>query len=441
MIRIFIAAILFIMALPAAGRSEPDPRQRLASDDPAVRSEACLVLAEEGETAVDLLIPLLRDRSMLVRHSAALALARIGGEKVRAVFKDNLDSSSYDLRRSAALGLALTGEEETFALISPLLDDDSWEVRWAAAFALGEIRDRRALALLGPLAESDPHYDANRGEHPVREAARRSMRKIEGSVGWRKDYGKAREASAGDGRPLFLYFRKTGSPAASRFEAAVFGEEMVVDTAQRFRAVWLDHGRSPEAFEKYRVGKVPAVLFLTPEGEVRGRIEGALGPRELREEMLKRLEGEKNVRRLTARRRDDPSDLEAAWQLAEIYMERGQWPRALPLLDAIVEADPYNVSSLVDNARFARGYIRGMMGDYRESYRLLDRLLRDFPEFGNRAQALYCLGLSALRIGRAEEGSDILRRLIEEYPSGEPAAAAGVILDQIERRMDSADSG
>lgn len=431
MTRIFIAAMVLIAALPAGGRSEPDSRERLASDDPAVRSAACLALAEKGESAIDLLIPLLRDPSMLVRHSAALTLSRIGGERVRSIFRADLDAAGYDQRRTAALGLSLTGEKDAFTLLSPLLEDDNWEVRWAAAFALGESRDRRALARLGPVAESDPRYDASRETYPVRDAARRSMRLIGGSVGWRTDPDDALEDSASDGRPLFLYFRKTGSPASSRFEESVFKEEMIVDALQRFRPVWLDHARRPEAFTRYSVQKVPTIVFLSSRGEPWGRIEGTLGPRRLREELLRRLEREKNPQRLETRWRQNPDDLEAAWQLAEIYMDRGRWPRALVLVEAIAEADPYNVSSLTDNARFARGYIKGRMGDYQEAYRELSRLLADYSTFGARAQALYCLGLSALRIGKVEEGKGLLLRLKEEYPGGEPAAAAAVILERL----------
>ena len=434
MIRIPAMVLFFLTVVVALGQATSDPRQSLSSDDPALRSEACLALAEKGEEAVPLLVPLLRDPSMLVRHSAAFALSRIGGENVRAVFRGNLDSSDYDLRRTAALGLGMTGKKDMVELLAPLLRDDNWEVRWAAAFALGESRDRRALPLLVPLADSDTYRDSVRQSNPVREAARRAMRRIEGSIGWETDLETALKIDPAGRRPLFLYFRKTGSQTSSRFEESVFGEEMVIDAAQRFRPVWLDHSRSPQVFEEYGIKKVPTIIFLSPQGEQRGRIEGTLGAKILQAEMLKRLEMEKDVHRLDTRRKEDPRDLEAAWQLAEIFMDRSQWQRAIPLLEAIVTADPYNVSSLVDNARFARGYILGRQGDYPAAYQELKKLMEDQPTFGPRAQALYCLGLSALRTGRQEEGINLLRRLSEEYPGSEPAAAAAVILQGFEEK-------
>ncbi len=419
--------IALLMATAAFALTETDVKESLRSDDPEIRSDTCLSLAGEGEAAIPLLVPLLKDDSMLVRHCAAYALSRIGGEEVARTFREGLKSKSYDVRRVSALGLGMIGRSGTLEAVSPLLKDKNWEVRWSAAFALGRSNDRRALPFLGPVAESDSYYDKVAATYPVREAAASAIGRLNGAIGW------SREPVAAKGKPTLLYFRKSGSPLCAKFESLVFGEEKVVDAAQRFSSVWLDHMVAPALFIEYGVTKVPAIVFLTPSGVEVERVDGTIAPSDLQARMLGVIEKEKSVSRLRSRRAKDPRDFEAAWQLAELFMDEGVWDKALKNLEVIIEGDPYNRSSLLDNALFARAYIKGKEGDFKGSRREFKELVDRFPAFGDRAQALYCWGLSCLKAGKIEEGKGAFRKLVKEYPDGHLSETATALLKKLPR--------
>ncbi len=413
-------------------------KKDLLSSDAEVRSDGCLALIEEGRTAIPVLAPFLHDRSMLVRHCAAYALSRIGGEKVENVFKAGLKDSSSDRRRISALGLGMLGRADLEGLL-PLLKDKSWEVRWSAAFALGRCGDHRALPALGRVSRSDGYYDGKSGSYPVREAALKAINRLNAMIGWRTDLKISLALSRTDDRPLLLYFRKSGSDLCGQSERKIFTEEKIIDAAQRFIPVWLDHQSSPGAFRRYGIKRVPAILFLAPDGSRLGEVNGTISPEALLEKMLSILEREKSASRLRARMKISPGNLETAWQLAGCYMDDGQWARAGEMLNLIINNDPDNRSSLRDNALFARAYIQGKLGNYKRACRELKELCGKYSAFGDRAEALYCWGISAVKAGDKQEAEEVLNQLQEQYPESNFAGIAGDILERL--RADNGGGG
>jgi len=405
-------------------------KKDLISSDAEVRSDACLALIEDGRTAIPLLKPLLHDRSMLVRHCAAYALSRIGGAKVEKIFKEGLKASSPDLRRLSALGLGMLGKADLDGLL-PMLKDKSWEVRWAAVFALGRCGDRRALRALGPVSRKDGYYDSKSGSYPVRQAALKAISRLNGMIGWRMEFKKALALSRAEGRPLMLYFRKSGSTLCGQFERRIFTEEKIIDAAQRFVPVWLDHQSSPEIFTSFDIKRVPEILFVAPDRSRLGEVNGTISPESLLEKMLSALEQEKNASRLRARLKISPGNLETAWQLAGCYMDDGQWERAAEMLDLIINNDPDNLSSLKDNALFARAYIQGKLGNYEMACRELRRLCGEYAAFGDRAEAMYCWGISAVKAGKNKEAEEVLDQLRQQYPDSNFASIAEDILARL----------
>ncbi|MFH1039086.1 MAG: HEAT repeat domain-containing protein [PVC group bacterium] len=427
-IKLILMMMLSISSAGGAGKDIDKLKTELQSPDAEVRSDACLSLIEEGNAAVGLLSPRLQDRSMLVRHCAAYALSRIRGPEVEKIFRQGLTSSSNDVQRISALGLGMMGKADLEGLV-PLLQDSSWEVRWSAAFALGRSGDRRALALLGKTARMDPYYDQSSGAYPVRAVAEQAIVRLNAVIGWKTGLEDALAVSRSSGRPLLLYFRRGGSTICREFERAVFTEEKIIDAAQRLVPVWLDHRADPAAFKRYRITRVPSILFLGADGSSLGAIDGTVGPEPLLERMLDLLEREKSVSRLRARLKTSPQDLETAWQLAGCYLEEGQWESARQLLEMIIKSDPDNTSTLLDNALFARAYIEGKLGNYDRACREFRELAAEFPAFGDRAEALYCWGLSELKARRPAEAAEILERLRKEYPDSAFAGVAAGILD------------
>ncbi|GAG24108.1 unnamed protein product, partial [marine sediment metagenome] len=195
----------------------------------------------------------------------------------------------------------MVGKGEIIDALGLMVGDANWEVRWAAVYALGKSKDRRALAILGPVAGEDPYYDKAQEKYPVREAARRAMMILNSVIGWQTDPERAFALARTEGKPLLLYFRASGSDLCSAFEKVVLTEEKIIDVLQRYVCLWSDYLVNPSIFERYGIEKVPALVFLSPQGKKLGGIDAVILPERLLEKMVAFLEVDKSVTRLKSR--------------------------------------------------------------------------------------------------------------------------------------------
>ncbi len=192
--------------------------------------------------------------------------------------------------------------------------------------------------------------------------------------------------------------------------------------------VWADYRENPNTFSSLGVERAPAWVCLSPGGKVISREAGALTPARVQETVLGALELGTSPSRLRERLASDPRDLLAAWMLAGLHLEEGQTAEAERMAREIARADPDNVSSLLDNAVFVLAYIRGQRGDYAGSARDLREMLKTFAFCGERARALYCLGLAELRSGNPDAAREALALVARDYPGTKLAEAAETIL-------------
>jgi HEAT repeat protein len=114
--------------------------------DPDHRGLAADGLGELGsEAAVEPLLRLLAASDPQVRVSAARALGKIGSEEALPRLRElAVDDEDATARMWAIGALADIGDPDGVELILPMLLDRSWRVRYTAALALGELGDPRA---------------------------------------------------------------------------------------------------------------------------------------------------------------------------------------------------------------------------------------------------------------------------------------------------------
>lgn len=414
-----ISIILFVIyiIIPVWAEVPPKIMEQLKSPDVDERLDACLILGRLGsKDAVPILRQQLRDKSMLIRHSAANALARIGGSEVNAVFKEMVRTGGTEARRLGLAGLAMTGDPESIDLVMASLSDPDWQVRWSAVYALGQWGYRPAIKRLDEIAKNDPYKDSVTGLYPVRKRAEEMSQKISSSIEWYRNFDNAIMLSKKLKRPVWIYWYAKDSDWCKKIEEGVFFSPDVSDISQHFVCVKLDVEDWSALASQCEVMGAPLNIILDIDGNELDRILGYTSRDKLIKKLKNAIENKSTPREWKDKISEDPGDVEASWYLAEWYLDNGKMKDAISLLENIVKNDNKNRLGYTDNALFVLGFSMGAVGEYRKAVDLLEELSKDYPKFKDMDKALYCLGLSYLSLNEVEKAKEKFTELINNYP-------------------------
>ena len=432
MIRIIILVLSLFLSRGLWADVSPEIAAKLNSEDSEQRSDACLALGQlRDPEAVPLLEERLKDNSMLVRHSAANALAQIGGDEANRIFNQMVASASMEKKRLGLAGLAMSGDKDSVPAVLKELDNDNWQVRWSAVYALGEWGYRPALARLQEIAESDLYLNKTTGEYPVRNMARISGRKIECAISWRRDMDSARILQQELQKPVLIYWFVPKNDWCRKMEDIILFSPEVADLSQNFICVKINAAEEKELVAGYDIQAVPAIIIIDKQGEIVDRLLGLRPRKQLIERWKKALENKGTPQEWKKQVAKDPKDIESAWCLAEWYLDNNKIRDAIPLLKSIMMYDPRNKSGYSDNAIFALGYSLGAVKKYREAIDILRELRRKYPNFKDMDKALFCLGLDYLSVDDTDAARQALTDLVNIYPERSTAKPAGDILKQL----------
>lgn len=405
---------------------------KLDSQDINEQLDACLALGRLGDQeAVSYLQAKLGNKSMLIRHAAANALARIGGAQVKEIFQNMVQNGGVEAQRVGLAGLAMAGDQQSMEIVVEQLNSDSWQVRWSAVYALGERGYRPALAKLAEIAAGDPYQDENTESYPVRKQAETAVQKINCFIEW---YGALEDAwllAEKLQRPLLIYWRVDNSNWCRQMEEGVFFSPEVADLTQQFVCLRVDVTENPVLVTQYEIGGAPCILVLDREGQEVDRLLGLVSRKTLLQRLEQVLKGTGTPQQWQKKIKSNPADIESAWHLAQWYMDNGQTAKAVPLLKGILENDKQNKSGYSDNTLFILGYCLGEQGKCQEAIRVLEQLEKDYPRFPEMEKALYCLGLDYLSIGQLDRAREIFNRILAEYPAGKVSKQVKKILTEI----------
>jgi len=427
---IFLCILVFLSSI-AYAEIPQDILTKLNSENIDDRLDACLVLGRLGnQEAIPLLQEKLRDSSMLVRHSAANALARIGGPEVNAIFKGMVASESTENKRIGLAGLAMTGDPGSIELVIKELDNPDWQVRWSAVYALGEWGYRPALAKLNEMAQNDSHKDSATGEYTIRKRAEDVCKKILCSIEWYRSFKDAQLLSQKLQKPIWVYWYIEDNDLCKKMDEIFFSTD-VSDISQSFICVRLDAAKDPESVLKYDVGAVPCIILLDKEDNEIDRIMGVVSREDLIGRLKKAVEGKGTPKQWKANLVNNPNDVESAWHLAEFYLDNARIQDAIPLLENIVKYDIQNQSGYVDNALFALGYSLGAIGNYSKASEILEQLRNQYPSFKDMDKALYCLGLDYLSINKPNKAKEVFAELVDVYSASSVVKPAKEILGKL----------
>jgi tetratricopeptide (TPR) repeat protein len=431
MIRVIFLCLLIFLSSGVYAEVPQEILNKINSENVDDRLDACLMLGRLGsQDAIPLLQDKLRDGSMLVRHSAANALARIGGPEVNAIFKGMVASESIEKKRIGLAGLAMTGDPGSIEIVMKELDNSDWQVRWSAVYALGEWGYRPALSKLNEIAQNDPHKDSATGEYTIRKRAEEVCKKILCSIEWYRNLRDAQFLAEKLQKPVWAYWYIEDNDLCKKMDETFFSTE-VSDISQSFICVRIDGAKDSESVLKYDVGAVPCIILLDKEDNEIDRIMGVVSRENLISRMKKVVEGKGTPKQWKENIAKNQNDIESAWHLAEFYLDNARIQDAIPLLENVVKYDVQNQSGYVDNALFALGYSLGAIGKYANAVGVLEDLKTRYPSFKDMDKALYCLGLDYLSINKPKKAKEIFTELVDVYSESSVVKPAKEILGKL----------
>ncbi len=390
-----VAALLLLCAMPVSADQVDDALGRLGSGDEQVRAEA------------------------------ADQLAQFGGERAVKKFREMIASTNPEARQMAVSGLLRVSDaEEDVRRVGDRLKDESATVRWTTALALGRSGRREAAAWLEETAKTD-------ASESVREIASESVAKLRSQVFWWRAVEPALKEARKSGKPVLVYFFVSESALCQRFETDVLASAEMVSAAGEFVCVRVDAGRSADEARRFDVRGAPTVVMCDARGTELARSAGAVEKERLLARMAEARRGTDTFREWQRRAKRNPSDAEANWRVARVYLDEGREDLAEPFLRNVIGYDERNESGHTGEALLAMSVLCAHRGQHAQAAYCCEQLLARWPKLAQADKALYCLALSRLAMGEREKARAALERLTVEFSESKIVPQAKQLLEKL----------
>jgi len=376
---------------------------------------------------VDDLIRQLGSTNEETRAEAAEGLSQIGGARAEQNFREMIASDNPEHRQLAVVGLLQVSDAAAdVERVQARLKDESATVRWSAALALGQSGWTEAIPSLEQVATGDE-------SESVREAATEAVTKLRAGIRWSRSLAEALQQARASNQPVLAYFFVRGSKYCDQLEQGVLADKAVVDAARGFVCARVNVAAAASEAGKFDVRGAPTILMLDAQGNELSRATGLVEKGTLWGKLGDARRGAltfREAKRLAAR---NTSDVPANWKVAETYLEEGREDLAERHLRNIVAADEENRQEYTDRALFALGYCLGKREQHAAASVAFRQLLKRWPEFKDKDKAMYCLGLSELRLGQREKARSVLEQLLRDCPNSPVVPNAKTTLEKLEK--------
>lgn len=140
-----------------------------------------------------------------------------------------------------------------------------------------------------------------------------------GAVKWAASFAEATKRAKIENKPIMVDFWATWCGWCKKLDSDVYSTGEFARAAQNIVSVKVNaEGEERAVAEKYGVGNLPTVLYLTPDGKVLGRVGGYMPVERFVPTVTAAAELYRSIPGLKAKFAADPNDWDAAQRMVEI---------------------------------------------------------------------------------------------------------------------------
>lgn len=94
------------------------------------------------------------------------------------------------------------------------------------------------------------------------------------TIEWVAGHAEGLRLARETGRPALLFFTADWCGPCVEMKKHIWSERRVVDASRKLVAIYLDVDKEPAILAEYKIRGIPAVVFLSPQGERVGLFSG-----------------------------------------------------------------------------------------------------------------------------------------------------------------------
>ena len=241
-------------------------------------------------------------------------------------------------------------------------------------------------------------------------------------VEWHRKFEAARELAKQTGKPMLIDFQADWCKPCKEMERSFWPRPEVVGLAQKFVCVQLNFDSTGSERARYRVDRIPAVIFTDPWGNfLTAHFGYGPGKDALLTRVMQAVPGDYTpVADWMAALEKNKESAPALVQVGDFYRRNGvfdlstsYFKRALKTKEVVADAKA-RASVII-----ALGVNLSKQEEHGEARKMFERYLKEFPDGPEADFALLGVITMQLRKNKLAEAEQTLARLKAEHPASE----------------------
>ncbi len=253
---------------------------------------------------------------------------------------------------------------------------------------------------------------------------------------WIDSYSAALLKAKEEDKPIMIDVYANWCKWCKVLDQQTYSDSEVISKSNEFINAKVNGDHNKEIVMKYQVSGYPTLLFIDSEGNLLMNVTGFVKAPDLLNKMETVLKLYTDIKSLKTILEKDADDIEANFQLAEIYILQSRNSKnALPLLQKVLSKDPNDESGHIEAVTFYLGYCYTLEEDFETAVDQINYFLKEYPNSEFEEEARFWKGMSLYSIGNKQTSLDEFKSLKEDFPQGKFSMYLAGIIKQIEKEL------